>query len=163
LALKGDFKFDGVKVSDIEYLKGKLDGIRKDIIYSPIRVYYELTTACNLRCKTCFNKSGEALKDELSSDEVIKIIEGLRKDNILDLRFTGGEITTKKGWDEILQHAKDLGFAVSMNTNAIFNDENIIDKIVEIAPNQVTLSFDGTKKTNDFIRGKGSFDRAFKT
>lgn len=161
--LSGDFEFDGIKVKELEHLESDLDGIRTDIIYSPIRIYYEVTTACNLRCQTCFNKSGKPQEDELSLDEVVRLLGGFRRDNIFDIRFTGGEVVTKEGWDQILQHAKDIGFAISLNTNGVYVNDGVLDKIARIMPHQVTISIDGMRETNDSIRGRGSFDKAYAT
>lgn len=152
-----------VKDPGIEYWEADTTGLRKDIIYSPIRIYYELTTGCNLRCRTCFNSSGNPLNDELTTSEVLKLLDGLRKEHVFDIRFTGGELTTKEGWDEILQHAMDLGFGVSMNTNGVYDDPKNLEKLIKIQPHQVTLSFDGLKETHDYIRGKGNFDRSFQS
>jgi radical SAM protein with 4Fe4S-binding SPASM domain len=148
------------KYPDIEHIKNQTEGIRNDIISSPIRVYYELTTGCNLRCKTCFNKSGKPIENELPTEEVLKIIEGLKKDNVFDVRFTGGEVTTKEGWDKILFLAKDLGFGVSLNTNAQFDDETI-EKLIKIKPHQITVSIDGLERNHNLIRGKRTFEKAY--
>jgi len=129
------------------------------ILYSPIRVYFDLTLLCNLRCKTCLNESGNPLSDELSLEKAIKVVEGLAKDYIFDVRFSGGEPTLKEGWDKILKRAKELGLTISLNSNGVYRDKTI-DKLVEINPDEITISLDSYKEHNDYIRGKGSFDKA---
>ncbi len=130
-----------------------------NILFSPIRVYFDLTLDCNLRCRTCLNNSGESLEDELNLEESMKVIEGLKKDYIFDVRFSGGEPTLKKGWDMILKKAKDEGLTISLNTNGILSDKNL-NKLIEINPDETTVSLDGFGEHNDYLRGKGSFDRA---
>ena len=101
--------FQNQYVENYELWSSNLSSIPNDIIYSPIRVYFEFTLACNLRCRTCFNTSGIAKPEELSTKEVKKTLDGLRKDNVLDIRFSGGETTQRKDWYEILKYAKALG------------------------------------------------------
>lgn len=132
---------------------------RKDIIYSPIRVFFEMTLACNLRCKTCLNNSGIPLEDELSLEQSIQVIEGLKRDSIFDIKFTGGEPTQKPGWDIILQRAKDLGLIVTINSNGIYTPDQV-RKLIMVQPDEISVSLDGYGASNDSIRGKGNFEKA---
>ncbi len=149
-------------IKDYIYLPAKHKEYRKDILYSPLRIYYEVTLACNLHCKFCFNKSGESRKNELTTEEVIASLHSLREDNIIDIRFTGGEIICRPDWYEILKTAKDLGFVVSCNTNATFADPKVAEKLASLNLDQITISLDGTEKHHDENRGAGNYQRAIK-
>jgi len=144
---------------DVEKLKAKTDTLRKDVIYSPIRVYFEITLACNLRCRYCYNNSGAPRLDELNTKEIFDALTDLKKHNVIDIRFTGGEPTCRKDWFEIMSYAKDLGFAVSCNTNAAYTDKSIPEKFAALNIEQVTVSLDGGKENHERNRGKGTFDR----
>lgn len=150
-------------IKEYIYLEAKHKNYRKDILYSPLRVYYEVTLACNLRCRFCFNNSGVARKNELSTDEVIASLHSLREDNVIDIRFTGGEITCRPDWFEILKAAKELGFVVSCNTNGNFFDSSIVEKMSKLNLDQITVSIDGSKEHHDANRGSGSYNRAVKS
>lgn len=152
-------KSRNLSMDDCKYLKAKRKDYRKDIIYSPIRIYYELTLACNLRCKSCFNRSGKPRAYELITEEVLKSLNDLREANVLDLRFTGGELTKRPDWFEILRFAKKLGFAVSCNTNATYLDDEINKKFADLDIEQVTVSIDGRKEHHEINRGSHTFDR----
>lgn len=143
----------------IEILKTKRSDYRKDILYSPIRIYYELTLACSLRCRYCYNNSGIPRPNELSTAEILKSLDHFKECNILDLRFTGGELTCKRDWFEILKYAKNLGFAVSCNTNAAYFNSRIYEKFAELNLEQITVSLDGAKESHEMNRGKNTFDR----
>ncbi len=158
---RGMIEWVGINVSfnNMENWVGDLENTSTNIIYSPIRVYFELTKKCNLCCKSCFNESGKPLKSEMRLEEVLKSLDGMRKDNIFDIRFTGGEITQGPAWFSILKYAKDLDFSVSINTNGAFDDPSIIDKLLSLDLEQITISIDGLKEINDYIRGKGSFEK----
>lgn len=160
--LKPFLKEKNIGESEIEWLKMKRTDYRDDIIYSPIRMYYELTLACNLNCQYCFNSSGRPRKIELSTDEVLKSLDHLKENNVMDLRFTGGELTCRKDWFEIIKYAKKLGFAISCNTNAAYIDPSICEKFAELDLDQITTSIDGNKEHHELNRGKGTFDRTVK-
>lgn len=158
--LEAYLKEDNIK--DYIYLPAKYKEYRKDILYSPLRIYYEVTLACNLHCKFCFNNSGKPRKKELTTKEIIASLHSLRNDNVIDIRFTGGEITCRHDWYEILKTAKDLGFVVSCNTNGNFFDPKIAEKLASLNLDQITVSIDGTEEHHDKNRGEGSYKKAIK-
>lgn len=131
-----------------------------DLPFSPFRIYYEFTKACNLRCRTCFNSSGKALEDELSTEEAMQSLRGLRADNVFDVRFTGGEVTQRRDWFQVLKEAVNLGFVVSINTNGVYNNPETVLQLGELDLDQITISLDGGKDTHDYIRGHGTFEKA---
>lgn len=164
LIAKNEFKQTlkglGIGKTNYDFLpikKGK--DFRTDIVYSPTRIYYELTLACNLRCKFCFNNSGKPRNRELSTEEVIRSLEDFKQSNVIGIRFTGGEFTCRPDWFEIFKAAKDLGFIVSGNTNATYFDSKINKQFAELDLDQVTVSIDGTKIHHEQNRGEGTFDR----
>ena len=159
-----NLKFPDIVVDDFERWTADLSEAPADIVYSPIRIYFELTSGCFLRCKTCFNQSGKAKPDEMTTDEVKKTLDGLRNDNVLDIRFSGGEVTTRPDWFEILKYAKRLGFSVSLNTNGVYkNPELTIDQLASLDLEQITLSIDGGRDFHNYIRGKENYERTVKT
>ncbi len=148
---------------DYDYLRIKEKQIRNDLLYSPIRIYYELTLGCNLHCKYCFNDSGTPRPNELTTKEVVKSLEDLKKANIVDVRFTGGEPLIRPDWYQIFKKAKDLGFSVSCNTNGVYSGSDYWDKLASLDLEQVTLSIDGRKPHHENNRGKNTFDTTVKT
>ncbi|MFW6225686.1 MAG: radical SAM protein [bacterium] len=160
--LKQEINFMGEKISNPEIWKVDLTGSPKGLIYSPLRIYFEMTLKCNLRCKTCFNSSGVEGPNEMTIEEIFKSLEGLRKDNIFDVRFTGGEVTQRKDWFEVLKYAKKLGFAVSLNTNGVYQNgsTNTLDKLIELELDQITISLDGAEEAHTLIRGPNTFRKA---
>ena len=138
-------------------------GASEEIIYSPIRVYFELTRKCTLRCRMCFNDSGVHAADELSTNEVLKILDALRLAAVFDVRFSGGEPTTHPDWYEILAYAKSIGLTVSMNTNGFFPDMKIPAQLVQLGLDQVAVSLDGNERVHDNLRGAGVFRRVVET
>lgn len=152
---------DGSPIPYHEHWSADTSDIREDIPYSPTRIYFETTLACNLRCSHCFNSSGPKGPNEMKTDEILKCLEGLRKDHVFDIRFSGGEVTVRENWAEEVQHAKNLGLAISVNTNGVYRDPaDIVEKFAAIKPNQVTVSIDGNKSHHDKNRGRGTYEKS---
>lgn len=155
---------DGAEVETPEIWKGDIQNVPEGLLYSPTRIYFELTRECNLRCSHCFNSSGNPMPNEMKTEEVMSCLEGLRKDNVFDMRFTGGELTMRPDWFDVLKRAKDLGFSVSVNTNGVYKDFNkTIERFVSLDLDQITISIDGNKNHHDSIRGRGTFDKSMQS
>lgn len=143
---------------EIEWLYAKRKDFRRDVIYSPIRIYYELTLACNRCCRYCFNSSGRPRKNELTPSEMLKSLDHLKESNVLDIRFSGGEPTSRSDWFQIMKYARELGFATSCNTNAAYSDRSVCEKFRKLDLDLVTVSIDGNKEHYEFNRGVGTFN-----
>lgn len=155
---------NGAEIESSEKWKGDVGNAPEGLLYAPTRIYFELTRECNLRCVHCFNSSAKPISGEMNTEEMMQCLEGLRKDNIFDLRFTGGELTVRTGWFDVLKSAKDLGFTVSVNTNGVYkNFDETINKLVSLDLDQITVSIDGNKEHHESIRGKNTFDKSMRT
>jgi MoaA/NifB/PqqE/SkfB family radical SAM enzyme len=144
---------------DFQVWDANTNSLRDDIIYSPVRVYYELTLKCNLKCNLCFNSSGKPRNYEITTQEVLRSLEKLREANVIDIRFSGGEITQHPDWYEILKYAKNLGFVVSCNTNGVYKNKEVVGKLLALSLNQITVSVDGIKDGHERNRGKNNYNK----
>jgi len=138
--------------NDILVVKSRYSGKINDTLVAPVRVYYEATRKCNLSCKHCFNSSWRESLDQLHSDEIVEVLKWFKEDWVLDIRFTGGEFTQREGWYKILKVAKQLWFIVSLNTNWVYESDAVIEKLVELDLNQITVSLDWWEKSHNQIR-----------
>ena len=128
--------------------------INDGLLVNPIRVYFETTLNCNLKCNYCFNNCNS--RGDLSTSDFIKILDILHKNGIIDVRYTGGEFTTRKDIFDILKYTKELGLIFSINTNGVFTNK-INNYLIQRSPNQVTFSVEGDQAFHDSIRGKGTY------
>jgi MoaA/NifB/PqqE/SkfB family radical SAM enzyme len=159
--ISSGIEIDGQKVSSFEAWPGKTDNLPEGLLYAPTRIYFELTRGCNLRCIHCFNSSDKPMPNEMNTDQMMRSLDGLREDNVFDLRFTGGEVTTRPDWFIILKRAKELGFTVSINTNGVYQDpDETTAKLASLDLNQITISIDGDREHHERIRGKRTFDKS---
>lgn len=78
----------------------------------------EVTDRCNLACTFCHQdfgaKNGTTTLDMAHYE---RILEAAKNERIPVVRLTGGEPLVLKSIDEFLHRAKNLGFAVIVNTN----------------------------------------------
>lgn len=128
----------------------------------PEHVYFSLTNKCNLRCRIC-KIPGFSIKDEdeLSTEECKKIIDQIVDLKINHLIFSGGEPLLRRDIFELITYAIDKKIKlVDLTTNGILVDEKVAKKLIDIGVNPITISIDGLEATNDFIRGKNSFQKA---
>ena len=139
-----------------------MDRLRKKARAAPqmVQAMVELTYGCNLRCVHCYNPTHEA-KNELSTDEVLRTLDGLAAQGCLRVGFTGGEVFTRRDAVEIMRHAKRLGLLTNILTNATTITPALADQIRLLEPYQVDVSVYGaTAETYERVtRVPGSFAR----
>ena len=119
-----------------------------------------LTTRCNLKCIMC--KSCYKPPFELSTDEVIGIINEIADWGVKIFNPLGGEPFIRKDLIQILEHACNKGLITTVTTNATLINEKIVKSIAALQRVHLNISLDGLEKTNDLIRGKGTFKKALK-
>ncbi|PKK86125.1 MAG: hypothetical protein CVT48_02565 [Thermoplasmata archaeon HGW-Thermoplasmata-1] len=132
--------------------------------FTPIKASFELTLACDLRCRHCYAEAGPLAANEMDTDEVINILKKLHSDAVKSLTLTGGSPFLRKDFFEILDFCKDK-FRVEIISNGYRIDKNICKKLASYDNiNLIQLSIDGADaQTHDSFRGKkGSFDRVVK-
>ena len=139
------------------------DRFPTSFLSAPSTVDIFLTRACNLRCGHCFSYGGRPLKDELSFEEWISILNQLEDIGILQLRLNGGEPFMRRRIYDILSHVKHMRCFKVVITNGTMLDEKAIGALVDsdITP---TVSLDGpTPQIHDDFRGvPGTFNRTMR-
>ncbi|MCK5097653.1 MAG: radical SAM protein, partial [Desulfobacteraceae bacterium] len=124
-------------------------------------LFFHILTKCNLSCRHCYiNK--EQHGDNTLDIETIKNWLNLfsNKNKQMNLIFLGGEPTLHPDLPIAVKYAKKIGYkSITIDTNGyLFHD--ILDKITCDEVDFISFSLDGaTKKTNDSIRGEGSYDQ----
>lgn len=132
------------------------------VLSAPIFVWWDVTSKCNLRCKQCYSSSGQALPDELTTDEAKRLISELAEMKVFFIYFLGGEPLLRPDLFELLAHCQRQRVRVMMSTNGWFVTAEVAHRFANLGVSHVRVSIDGaTAATHDEIRGRaGSFDRA---
>lgn len=130
--------------------------------YTPFHAEIEITKKCPLKCRHCYNNSGKQSKDELTSEEIIEIMEELKNAGVIKVAITGGEPTLKRGFIDICKFAAKSFLAVAIMSNGYLINQEMINELVEYKNNLAfQISIDGTEKHHNTIRGvSDSFQRA---
>jgi len=124
-------------------------------------VVWNITRACNLRCIHCYNDSGTAAEDELSTEQAKQVLRDLAQFAVPSVLFSGGEPLLRKDLFELLDFAKQLGLRTVISTNGTLITTDIAKTIKQLGVSYVGISLDGIGEINDRFRAvKGAFDKA---
>ncbi|HEC82981.1 MAG TPA: radical SAM protein, partial [Firmicutes bacterium] len=127
----------------------------------PNRLIIELTSACNLRCKTCYMAAATALEDELSTEEIKQLLSEAAQAGTKSVALMGGEPFLRKDIGEIVKFALARFSDVQVSTNGTILDEGFFRSLKGTSNLTIQVSLDGADpRSNDAIRGKGAFERA---
>ena len=135
------------------------------MIEPPRLLAWELTAACNLECAHC---RGAATKtpssDELSTEEVMRLIDELAEYGKPILIISGGEPLVRDDVFEIARYGTEKGLRVVLATNGTLVTGENAKRMKEVGIRRVSISIDGaTPETHDDFRGmKGSFEGALR-
>jgi len=129
----------------------------------PVLVGWELTLACNLRCRHCASSAGEQRSNELTLDEALAICDQLPPLLVLEVVFTGGEPLLSPHWEAIAKRLRELGIHVGVVTNGTLITDEMLERMQDSGITAMAVSMDGLSHTHDFIRGvPGLHDRVMK-
>jgi len=132
--------------------------------------HWELTYRCNERCVHCYNPGAahsekevpKRTNKELTTNQVFTALDDFAVGGVFNLTLSGGEIMLRKDFFEIVEHARKLGMAVNIYTNAIKLDSAAISRLARLWPSTVSVSiYSNDEKTHDDItRVTGSYTKA---
>lgn len=125
----------------------------------PPVLIWNLLRRCNLTCKHCYATSADSeFRDELDTDEALKVIDDLHEAGVRVLILSGGEPLLRPDLFLLADYARDKGFFVALSTNGTLIDENNIGRIAAAQFDYVGISIDGLETVHDEWRQlKGSF------
>ena len=154
----GEYKQKGI-LNTSEYIDKKIiNHIGNENLIIPFKLSLELTNKCQLRCKHCFNLSGQARENEINIQEFINIAKNFSTLGTQEIFITGGEAFLKPEIDKLIAFSAKNFNNVTIASNGYSIDEDII-KLISLFPNiRIQISIDGTEYNHDKIRGvKGAF------
>ena len=130
---------------------------------APICLTWEVTYACNLRCRHCLSASGTPALGELDTARMRRVIDELAELQVFYINVGGGEPFTRPDFHDLMDHAIARNVGVKVSTNGSLIDDATADWIARTPYLDIQISVDGaTAEANDRIRGRGSFDTALR-
>jgi PqqA peptide cyclase len=125
----------------------------------PLWLLAELTYKCPLQCPYCSNPLDIArYKDELTTDEWVRVFQQARAMGAVQLGFSGGEALVRKDLEILIEEAHKLGFYTNLLTSGVGMDEQRIRAFKEAGLDHIQISFQASsEEINNFIAGNNSF------
>ena len=133
--------------------------VLRQVGFFPHTCVWELTLACNLRCKHCGSSAGRRRDVELSLDECLRVAGELVALGCQRITLIGGEPTLYPGWHEVARRLVELGAEVNMLSNGLTWSRKHLDQAKGADLCAVGFSLDGFEKEHDELRAPGSFER----
>jgi tungsten cofactor oxidoreducase radical SAM maturase len=127
-----------------------LEKTESGLVLHPLRldvrkVYLEVTTRCNLRCRTCVRNVWDEPLGDMSEVTFERVLAGLRKlPELREVVFGGyGEPLAHPRCLNYMRAVKELGVKVTVSTNGTLLDERRAEALVDLRVDSVTVSLDG--------------------
>lgn len=131
------------------------------VLSSPISVFWEITSGCNLRCLHCYNSSAGMKKDDLNTKECMDLIKELSQLDVSKLLIGGGEPFTREDLLELIEYADDLDLNILIATNGTLISEEMCSRLNRIKKLKLDISMYHYRpeKHDAFCGVKGAFNR----
>lgn len=118
----------------------------------PFIVGWELTLACNLRCRHCASSAGRPREGELTLEEALGLCDQLPALAVQEVDFTGGEPLVREDWWRIAGRLRELEITTRMVTNGLLLTPATVDRMKAVGLATVAVSIDGVEEVHDRIR-----------
>jgi radical SAM protein with 4Fe4S-binding SPASM domain len=122
---------------------------------APLMVVWNITRACNLRCRHCYQDAGPAPPaGELAREEKIRVVDRLAEAGVPFLAIAGGEPLVSKDLWPTLAEARRRGIHVTVATNGTLLTPETVARLVEAGVKYVEVSIDSVDpEQHDRFRG----------
>lgn len=127
----------------------------------PHWIYISLSHKCTYRCRMC-GVVNILQGRELPLETVKSVLDEISSwDTDCVVTFTGGEPFLRQDIFEIFKHAAAKGVKAEVVSNGACINKELAQKIINSGITNIAISLDGAKEaTHDFVRQKGSFQKA---
>lgn len=120
----------------------------------PLLMQVELTEACNLRCRFCYNSQIPRY-----NKHAIEMLDALAEQGVMQVNLTGGEPLAHPHFFSILEHACNLFPNVVILSNGSLMNEHVLEKIHRYNVTSVNISIHGDCRVHENLtQVKGSYD-----
>ncbi len=130
---------------------------------APLMVVWNLTQACNLRCRHCYQcATPRPAPDELTLEERLRVVDQMGAAGVPFLAIAGGEPLVSKDLWPILERARRRGIHVSLATNGTLLTKDVVERLIDAGVKYVEVSIDSfVPEEHDRFRGqRGAWSRS---
>jgi radical SAM protein with 4Fe4S-binding SPASM domain len=126
----------------------------------PPYAVWELTLACDQRCRACGPRSGQARPDELTTDVALRLVDELADLGVGEVTLIGGESYLRDDVVLVVRRIRERGMKATLTTGGLTLTRTRVEALVEAGVELVSFSIDGLRPAHDELRTPGGFDRA---
>lgn len=125
----------------------------------PLWLLAELTYACPLQCPYCSNPVDFVrYKDELTTDEWLRVLKQARAMGATQLGFSGGEPLVRHDLEILVKKARGMGYYTNLITSGVGMDAARVAELRKAGLDHIQISFQASsRELNDLIAGTGAF------
>lgn len=128
---------------------------------SPTLAVWAFTQACDQHCMACGPRSGKTLRNELSTDEALRLVDDLAQMGVGEVVLIGGEAYLRPDFLQVIRAIRERGMRATMTTGGYGFTQQHIEAAAEAGLQLVSFSIDGLSSTHDALRRReGSWARA---
>lgn len=122
-------------------------------------IHLHPTRLCNLACVHCYSSSSPQEKNALDPAALGNALTHLWTEGYRAISLSGGEPLVYRPLRTVIEHARELGFRVTMVSNGLLVGPRVDGTLALL--DGMAISFDGLCATHDRIRARaGAFDLA---
>jgi len=127
----------------------------------PVHVVWEITLACDQKCRHCGSRAGRTRAGELSTAECVEVIDALARLGTREITLIGGEVYLRRDWTELVREIRARDIRCTAQTGARNLGPERLAAAVAAGLQGVGVSIDGLAPLHDELRGvPGSHARA---
>ena len=120
--------------------------------HSPFKVFFEITSNCNMKCQHCLNKESDLKPINMPTETIFRYFDHFRNCKVSEVNITGGEPFLHPNIINILKYAIKIFPGLTVSTNGILLDDSVLKFINEIKLRYINISLDGTEKSYKNLR-----------
>jgi|GEM_PF-1067044 len=120
----------------IAYLEEKFG----NFVHKPVYGHIELTYRCNYACLHCCCQGSENIAKELTTKEILKILDDIHQAGCLWLAISGGDPLLRDDFKIIYYYAKKKGFLITLLTNGYLLNKKLIDYLAKYPPISIDIT-----------------------
>jgi radical SAM protein with 4Fe4S-binding SPASM domain len=123
---------------------------------APLMVVWNMTQACNLRCRHCYqDATAGPAPDELTLEEKLDAVDQLGAAGVPFMAIAGGEPLMSKDLWAVLERARDRRIHVSLATNGTLLTRENVARLIAAGVKYVEVSVDSiAPEEHDRFRGQ---------